>query len=173
MSQTLKTDAESGAAVTLDWLDSLVHDGRVFTSGSTVIMVAAAGITNFLLRIPAAVAGGVPTHFWYRIKTSGETHVDLYEDPTVTVDGNARPPINVNRNSAAVTAVTCFSESTIGVDGTYLDSHVVGSAGGKMGGSATARVSWHGLVGEEYLLVVETLAANLEISVTWRFFEEP
>lgn len=172
MSQTHRTDTESGALVTLNWHDELVHNERMWHSASTRIVVAIAGTTNFLLRIPAAVADGYATHFWYRIESTGQISADLYENPTITLVGNARPPVNVNRESAETTAVTCFSESTIGVNGTYLTSRVFGAAKGKAGGVAESGSAWHGSVDEDYLLVVTTHANDIEICVTWRFHEE-
>ena len=172
MSQTLRTDPRSGAAVTLDWHEELVHHERMWHSSSTRIVVAIAGVTNFLLMVPAVVGGGAATHFWYRVESTGQVSADLYENPTITVNGNARPPVNVDRESAAATTVTCFSESTIGANGTYLTSRVSGAAKGKVGGVAESASAWHGSVNEDYLLVVTTYANDIEIVVTWRFHEE-
>lgn len=171
MSQTAKTDSESGALVTLEWHDELVHNGRMWHSSSTNIPVAIAGVTDFILRIDP---DGYHTHFWYRVESTGETHIDLYEDPAITVDGNARIPQNVNRvfYGVAVTTVTCFSGCTTGALGRYLSTRLIGAGGGKVGGVADSASAWHGQVGEEYLLRVTTLANNLNIAVTWRFHEE-
>ena len=172
MSQTVETDPISLCLGCIDEEHLLRHKGRMWVSGSTIIAVAIAGVTNFIIRIPATGAGGYETHIRYMVQSSGETNVDVYENPTVTVAGNARAPLNADRDSAAATAITCFSESTIGANGTYLESHIIGSAGGRVGGVARGLEEWIGDVDEDDLLVVTTRANNLDITVTWRFYEE-
>ena len=170
MSQITRTDAVNGALVTEDWHNELVHLERVWVSGSTVIAVAAAGDTDFLLRVPD---DGTHTPFTYKVTCTGQMDVVLYEEPGITAVGNARPPLNVYRGSAAVTGVLCYSESNIAAVGTYLDSQVAGAGGGKIGGKAEANAEWHGEVGYDYLVRVTTFAVNQRVTVTWRFHEEP
>lgn len=168
MSQTAETDFVTECQGAIDEEHLLLHKERIWVSGSTVIGVAAAGITNFLLRVPAVIHA----HFTYRVESNMEVAINLYEGPTITNVTDARPPLNAHRGSLEVTAVLCYSESVIGVDGTYMDSRMIGAAGRSTGGASRSINEWVGEPSEDYLLTVETFAVNGRICVTWRFYEE-
>jgi hypothetical protein len=163
------SDEVSSALASIRLEHLWIHNERMWSSSYPTTNIAGAGITNFIIRCDANVV-----HFKWRVEVDKAALVDLYEDPTVTVAGVAMAVLNISRGSAAATAVTCFSGSTIGVNGTFLEPHILGdaAAGGKTGDLHRSASEWEGLANEDYLLVVTTLGANTRINVNWRFYEE-
>ena len=148
----------------------LIHHGRMWASGWTSQNIAAAGTSYFLMR-----TGDHEVHAAWQVEADKEVLVDLFENPTITVDGAAQAVLNVDRDSAAVTGVTCFALATVGALGTWLpDPHIIGDAasGGKVGGRARSATEWVFLEDEEYILRVVTLAVNTRVNMVWRFYEE-
>jgi hypothetical protein len=141
----------------------------MWLSSTPVLAIAAAGVTNFLL-----LNSTNECHFVWAVEADKRTTVTLYENPTITVNGAARVPVNTHRDSAAATAVTCFSGSTVTANGTFLEAGLLGDAagGGASGGETRALGEWIGTASEDYLLVVTTTAVNTNLVVKWRFYEE-
>ena len=170
MSVTPRTDPDTGAEWDISVEHGMIHAGRMFSSCFITTNIAVAGVTNFLLR-----NGAQEVHFVYRVESDKQAIVNLYENPTVTVAGAGMAELNVNRNSANTTLVTCFSGSTIAANGTPLESHILGTAaaGGSFGGEGRAAEEWEGLVSEDYLVAVQTLGVNTRINLCWRWYEIP
>ncbi len=164
----VKVDPLVGAAWAIEAEHGLIHAGRMFSASFPTTNIAGAGVTNFLLRPDAS-----ETHFRWRVESDKLAFVDVYEDPTVTLDGAPVEVLNVNRDSLLATGVLCFSGATIAVDGTLLDPHILGDAGGGggMGDTHKGVVEWAGNAALDYLWVVTTLGVNTRINWNVRFYE--
>ena len=167
--QTTKTDRYTDSQWSIAVEHGLIHDDRMWSSVFPTTNIAAAGVTNFIL-----ICHDYDVHFTYRVETDKASLVDVYEDPTVTVNGAAMAVLNVKRDSAAATGVLCYSGSTVTVNGTLLDPHILGDAvgGGKSGEEQRSHTEWVAEAGHTYLSQVTTLGVNTRINMAWRFYEE-
>ena len=164
-----RTSPSSDAVVTVENATAYIGEGRMFSVASPIITVAGAGETDFICRVPA----DVHIHFSVEVAATKLSHFELYEGPTITVEGAAMAPLNTNRRLAALASVcTTFYGSIITVDGLYLEGFIVGdSVGGGKGGGAERSKKWVSAEDEDYLLRITTTAAATDIVLRARFWE--
>lgn len=69
-------------------------------------------------------------HMLLRAQGDGDTTIEFYHTPTVTLDGTEELSGNFNFNSSNESLTTWFPEPTIGADGTYIaNTWILGGSG--------------------------------------------
>ena len=124
---TYPIDAEH-PLTTAPQAEALAAAGKQFFVTETSIV--GAGLTKYYrFKAPAS-----PTkcRLYAVVYSDVAGHVYLEEDPTITVDGAALVPVNLNRNSATVPTLDVEEDPTVTVDGDVLSECDTGPAGGDL-----------------------------------------
>ncbi len=95
--------------------DNITEQGRSFTSGINEPALPDGNFIDFLI-----IPNDEIVHAFFEINLSGDGVVELFENPTVTVNGSAVVPLNMNFNSIYVSMVQTFDTPTIMATGTLL-----------------------------------------------------
>ena len=124
------------ALITEDYIFKSIDDGFLFRN-TWKYDLADEGVGYMLIK-----AGTKYPHVAFNITGDGDTTIELFHTPTVTLDGDEEPPGNFNFNSLNTSLTTWFPEPTIGVDGTPVDvTWILGGSGVGIPASSRAAAS--------------------------------
>lgn len=107
-----------------------IHDGKSFRYPHLLSITA--GGTNKITFLTPTVLSGKVVHFRPAdLSTSGDkVTVNMYETSTGNTGGNARVPLNSNRNSALASGSTLLDGVTVTGNGTLIDIKYIGGGTG-------------------------------------------
>lgn len=147
--------------------EKALTSGRAFVVAERSAGVASAGVLELLIRAPAS--GQVRATL--RGSATGEAHTDLFEGPTVSVDGTAVSRVNRNRTGTPqASGVLAFTGPTTSADGTSLFKEILG---GQFAGGEERILEFKLKPGTDYLLrVTNDDASAQDLAVEARWFEE-
>lgn len=107
---------------------------------------------------------------YFEFNSEGAAIIELYETPTVTGNGTAVTPRNMNRNYSDVLNTLVFHTPTCSADGTLLKQKLIGS--GKAGSGQGDAVHWHLKKGLSYYVKIKNVSGQVKtVSASIKFFE--
>jgi len=111
-------------------------------------------------------------HGDFRVSSEGKVYIELYEAPTITLDGTAETILSVNRQTLGTPTATLWHTPTIAADGTQLNCSMLGTAGRKEGAGGISAAGCYFLFKKStnYLLKVTNkkgAAADINMSYSW------
>jgi hypothetical protein len=125
----------------IDYAHERIHEGVTFkasltnTLGANVVTNICIATTNTAL---FRVGAPPKFHFIYNSSSSGQIRIDFIEAPTIVGIGVAASTVNRNRQSSKTAWANIFY-STNCTGGTLLESSVVGTTTGNVGGQRSQR----------------------------------
>jgi len=125
-SKHLLVDDMTLSASMIDNAHSELHDGHHFFVSDYATGINNAAPKNWYLNIPA---GPVLMHFIPLFGCSAGGVWQLFEGPTITVNGTGLTIFNSNRNSSVASTALAYKDPTVTVDGTQLWAEYAGVAG--------------------------------------------
>jgi len=143
-------DSISGGLILIDTVHARIHAGQFFTVNHLNLALADNATIVFLIRTGSRVAHARPFAV-----VGGDAQFEIFEGPTVTVDGAAQTVVNKNRLSSNTAETLVFLTPTTTGDGTELDDHlIVGGVGPvqSIGSEGSFAHEWDLNVNTEYLL---------------------
>lgn len=160
----------TGGILTSSVEDIMTHLGRFFTVPDIDTDVDIATPKDYLFITPDDDDLEVHAAFGAYLGAGG--YVSLYEEPTVTDNGDALTPQNHKRSSTYEAAVSAFKDPTITNVGTLIDISGVGSAGGNVKVGGVAGVGhWDIKKNTTYLLRINVLTDNTLVTHQSDWFE--
>lgn len=101
----------------LDYVHSQVHAGNYFTVSHFFAGIAAGASFDLLL-----ICGAKEAHCISAMSFQGDLKIQLFEAPTITLNGTALPCVNHHREGVLtlVAAASAFFSPTIAITGTQL-----------------------------------------------------
>ncbi len=159
------------ARIGIDLFHHETHDGNSYTYPFVDSDVDIAVPKYILLRTPDTTE---EQHLTVSVGADGVAEAELYENPTVNVDGTPRTPINRNRRSTNTANILLFEDPTIGADGLLLGHIEVGAAGvgqTKLTGEASIRDEFILDRNEDYVIKVTVAADNTHVSIGPDWYE--
>jgi len=157
-----------GAVVAISTEHARTHDGKAFMR--TQRFTLANGASHDVLLDPA---GAIP-HLRMMVlgSTSTPVRAALYEDPTTSANGTLANGLNMNRLSATVPGMQCYSGPTVSAAGNLLEDGDIVGAAKKEGGVASdsAETEWILNLAKKYLLRVTNnsgASADLLLKLFW------
>ena len=159
-------DRVSKNLVFIDIIHHHIHDGDMFQADRLEEGVANDGTVEMLIKVPA---GGV-AHASFTAQAGGDARLQLFEGPTITADGTPVTPVNRNRTSTKVSAVSVFHTPTTSAAGTPLPDKLIagGSGGNSAGGQTEPFAEWNLKADEDYLFRITNIsgvAQNIGLEV--------
>lgn len=117
--------------VSIDYVHHRLHEGDLFSVNRVSTGVNIAAPKRFLLKSPDTAT---QPHFIFSVEAQPGAMVEVFENPTVTVNGSALTAVNNNRRSANTAEMAVFEDPTITVDGTsiFVDRTGTIASGGKI-----------------------------------------
>lgn len=101
-----------------------VDDGLLFRQAYTWD-IADAGVAYMLIKV-----GAKYPHILFTASADGDTTVEIFHTPTITLDGDEEASGNYNFNSSNTSLTTWFPGPTIAADGTYIaNTWILGGSG--------------------------------------------
>lgn len=169
ISVTFSTAVESitGALKVIDYPHHEIHEGNSFVASQQVSLSSAT--RKYLITTPNTHKRA---HFTFRVRSSVEANVVLYENPTDVSGGTALASYNRNRNSSTTAGITVTYAPTEGgsfAAGTAIFEEHFGS--GKTGADSVAREEFILKENEQYLFYVTTEASSGDVSVILDWYE--
>lgn len=163
-----EVDDFTGFMVNLDAVHHRVHNGEMFQVDLVDLVLADDGVLAMLVTVPE----GGSAHMRFAAQAGGDAHIELFENPTVTVVGSAAAEVNRNRRSALTADVVVTTGPTTTADGTALASLVIGggSGGNSAGGGVDSFEEWVLKADEQYLFRVTNVAGGIKpvgIAIDW------
>lgn len=114
-------------------------------------------------------------HMTWRVKSTLNGLVELFEAPTTTADGTSLTPRNNNRNSSSTATLQVFYDPTVTVDGTRLDVDTIGSDGtnpvGAEGGDMERVHEWILKQSASYLIKFTAETDNCRVNMHIAHYE--
>ena len=165
-------DSVENARVTIAFQHHQLHDGHHYTVATVDSDVDIAGPKYVRITAPDTTKR---IHLVGVVSASAACLVELYEDPTILVDGDALTKQNNDRNSANVSTATTFEDTTTQApnnDGTLLFAGRIGGTGvaqTRFAGSVADREEWILKQAATYLVkvTVDTDSTEVAIVLTW------
>ena len=144
-----------------------IHEGKHYV---TSIATPELDTASYYVRI-ATPDTSTRIHMVFEVSTNVGTKIEIFENPTVDVAGTAYTPLNNDRNSANVSALTITYGDTSTADGTLIHGEMIGSSGGptRIGGSGGRDCEFILKQNEEYFIKVTTLVNDgfCYINLSW------
>ena len=166
------TDVEVNPAANALYMSSAMH-ARImksieFCSCHRYLAVA----NNASVYLLGKVHSTLNAHGDFRVCTEGKVYIELYEAPTITLDGTTVSAISVNRQDTGTAVTTMYHTPTIAADGTLLCSSMCGTAGVVHGAGDQAAAGCYFLFRKStnYLLKVTNkkgAAADINMGYSW------
>jgi hypothetical protein len=157
----------SGAIEVIDAPHGEIHYGRHFvSSGQEVLGLAATKI--FLITTPNSE---VYTHITPpKLRSTGESNVAFYEEPTTSAAGSVVGMFNRNRNSDNVNASVLTVAPTVSNNGTKIFEQHIGS--GQNGqGESRGESEFVLKPNTKYLIIITSEAASNDVSWVIDWYE--
>jgi hypothetical protein len=149
------------------------HAGGLYSTSKLFPAVADSSTAEILLKLNS----NLDWHIGFQVYVEGAATFEIFESPTITLDGAAVSLTNKNRSSSNVADGTAFSGPTISATGTSLETdYIPGGQGphrsGGSGGSGPRQQEWIFKKGLNYLLrVTNTSGSASDISIAAGFYE--
>lgn len=163
-------DENTGQIINIDTIHARVHAGQMFQADYMATGVANSGTIEMLVKCPV----GSVVHMAFEVGAGGDAKLELFENPTVTVDGTSIAATNRNRRSSLVANATVFHTPTTTADGTALIPHGIlvpgGSGGNSAGGQNEGFAEWVLKADEDYLIRLTNVSGTaqaLGIELEW------
>lgn len=118
------------AKPTVDIAHHRIHEGNHFIVHKIVLGIPVATPKYFLIIPPPVVPGAmtVEIHIIFEVDSNVGGTLFFFENPTITANGTALPPINNNRRSTTTSLSQVFEDPTVTADGTPLFQEIGGNA---------------------------------------------
>lgn len=117
-----RLDGSTEALNVMQYEHHEIHNGKhFFVNGYTTLGSAVS--TNVCVQVSN---GSAYPHFLYHVDGTGETQLRIYEYSDFAFDGTEVIPVNSNRNSSNVSALSVFVNSTINDVGSLIYSESFG-----------------------------------------------
>jgi len=169
---TLVADYNSGYLVVIDIEHHKIHEGKHYDGQDYDSDVDIAGPKYWLVRAPDT---DTRVHLIFQVKPSGPGLAEFFENPTTTDDGTEITTYNNNRNSTNLASMDLFKDPTVSVDGTRICVGVIGSTGvspkAGIGGIADREDELILKQGYDYLVKYSPLVDDEKVSLCLRFYE--
>lgn len=159
-------DATTKANVAIDYVHHEIHNGNVYKVDDDATLVDEA--TRELLLITANTTKWI--HLLIKRRGTGETKMELFEDPTSSANGTAKTIVQKNRNSSNVPSMLVYHTPTVSVDGTLLSKKLFGE-GKKEGGEDRSSDEWILKQNSKYLIKTTSAAADNITSIELVWYE--
>lgn len=163
-------DQNTGLQVVESRLTKKIHDGKAYKSYYDTGVLTTSGTTiGILFSLPATTK----IHWNIVAHSNGQAQVRMYDGVAASSDGIAMTPYNRNRMSTNTSDIGVFHTPTITSMGTTVPgTWFIGASGFKTdtGGDAVSNK----LVlkkGTKYLIVAETKAADVTLSIGASWYE--
>jgi len=119
--------------ITIDTVHSKIHQGVTFSIGDIDIGINIITPKRYLIITPNTSARA---HIVFTVETEPGAKFEFFEDTTVTANGTALSPINYKRDSSTTSVLQVFKDPTVTVDANriFLWQSGTTTAGGKVGG---------------------------------------
>ena len=173
------TDANGVPFLTDDGaLVSIPHDHVYVHQGKMWYCEYSASVANAAAMLISITTGTKEMHIGMSAITGGAATVAFFEGPTISVQGTALTPVNLNRlNAVALTTGVAFKHTpTVTGDGTTLFSRL--TPGGtnpalQIGNQARAGTEWILKKGTTYLMrITNSSGGNAILNPIFEFYEE-
>lgn len=143
-----------------------VSDGKLFSVSKAWEDLADDGVATFLITCHASYH--LVTYFEFN--SEGAAIIELFETPTISANGTAVTPRNMNRNVVDTINTLVFHTPTISADGTQLLQSSIGS--GKTGSGSGEAIHWHLKKGLSYYIKLKNVSGSAKtVSMEFKFFE--
>ena len=165
-------DSVHRAFMTIGIEHAEIHLGHRYKYAFVDTDVDIAAPKYILIRTPDS---DIEQHFTVSVGSSGTAHAELFENPTVTVDGTPRTPINRNRRSTNMSAVLLFEDPTVTVDGLRLAHMDLGGAAvgqTRITGQESTRDEYVLDRAEEYIVKITVDADNTHVNISVDWYED-
>ncbi len=162
-------DPEYGAGVHITGFHHKTHLGQAHIVSNKFAAIADDGVADIYVKVPA----GIEPHIVFHRDIEGDADVELFEDTTVSADGTALTPRNLNRNSTNISTVSFFHTPTVTSPGTqlFIEWNAAGS-GGQAAGSEGAFDEFELAKGKNYLFRVTNRSGSAKnIGSFARYYE--
>lgn len=169
--QPLYQDPVEPAAVIISFSHHEIHEGNMYTTSVLDLDVDIAAPKYVMIRAPNTATR---IHAIFAVSSSGAALAQLFENPTVTLDGAPLVELNNERNSPNVAEAATFEDPTIAADGTQLFAERLGGAGTgqrTLSGSVYTREEWVLLQAEDYIVKITVDADNTEVTLSIVWYE--
>lgn len=146
-----------------------IHQGRFFTAEIVDEAVLAAAVFDGLI-----VLGDESAHLVFAVSSESNARLQFFEDTVTSADGNQNVPMNHNRYSTRVSALSLYDTPTVTSVGTQLDGDKVILAGKtKSGGSNVGSFLEYILkANTKYLVRLTNLGSQTAVmSIALHFYE--
>ena len=160
-----RIDRTSGMLDTLDALHTRIHDGKVWIAAHAETIAQNKSIDLLIV----SGLNGTQSHVVFEYGTAALGRYELYENPTVSVQGSVLPHYNKNRKSTTYVAMsTVYINPTFSALGTRID---IASWGTKQAGQYNRDAEeWILDNAKTYLMrvvQVDTGSASVTAKIEW------
>jgi len=154
-------DPDTGYLIVSDHDLYAIHQGRHWHFSAVDQTVAANGVMEILLRIPANFEAHVHIGGTVGFNALGE----MFEDPTSSSPGTLQTVPNRNRSSVTTPEMDCYLSPTLLTDGTQLMQIFMPGGVGKQaaGGTGDSNAEWIMTEGD-YLLRITNLTNTANVT---------
>lgn len=142
-------DDRSGDTVTMDAVHHMIHEGLMYTSVYLSLSITDDSSIVVLVRTGATQSA----HARITAGSGGDATLEVFENPTITLDGSAVDVWNRNRYSSNTAATEVYSGPTVSDFGTsiYYGLMVGGTGGQAAGSTGSGFDEWILKANEEYV----------------------
>lgn len=164
-------DEIAQSKIGIDIVHHEVHKGNGYTYPFVDDDVDIATPKYILIRTPDTAE---EQHLTISVGADGVAEAELFENPTVTLVGDARTPINRNRRSTNTSNILLYEDPTIGLDNTLLAHMDFGAAGQgmrKLTGEASTRDEFILDRNEDYVIKITVAADNTHVNIQPDWYE--
>lgn len=155
-----------GEVETLAHEHAHVHDGSSFLASDMQTMSQNTSY-RYALSVPS---GTLTAHFFWRVTTTSQFYIELFESPTTVTGGTPLTALNRNRNSVNGPILTITKGVSAVADGTRMLVERVGSGtvGTRVGGNSQQIEEWLLKPGLTYLFHVRCETAGaVAVQMQW------
>lgn len=143
-----------------------VSDGKLFCASKVWVDVVDDALATYLIKCH------VDYHIiiYFEFSAAAAATIEIFETPTISANGTAVVPRNMNRNFTDTLNTLVYHTPTISADGTLLSQIGVGS--GKTGSGTGEMIHWHLKEGLGYYVKMTNVSGAVNtISAAIKFFE--
>ncbi len=149
-----------------------IHEGWHFTINDVTTGVNIAAPKRYHLLAPS-ILSEAQVHFIFMVQADKGILVQLFESPTVTVNGTAMTPINNDRNSPNTSVLDLYEDPIVTVDGTLIYEKISGTTtiGGEVGSESDHSREFLLKSNTRYQLKITVLADTTALSTHFNWYE--
>jgi len=158
-----------GTKTQIDYLHSLVHQGKLFLYSVYDSDVDVSSPKYYLFK----VASGYGLHVRGELKSTKSGVVQLYYNPTITNNGTEVTLMNYNANSDNTLNSKGYHDPTVGSDGTLAYTDIVGeNQNRRLGGTSNPNIEFIFKSGTDYLIKFTVDEDNAKVTLNMDIYEE-